>query len=903
VDGDIAGDDRHRLGCGSHTMDKEGDLSVEELFVQWWLKNAAVSNIELAHLSNVSRRWRRAALHAIVLQAQVCLTEEMSGQRHDRRRLLLLPSMARFLMSQNTQGAERSQDVDGRVPTNDLDSFCAAWFHPDGIQEERISLNGKMASAAEEFDEEEEDATTLANSHHSLKSKSSLQIPVSTPFVPSGGDGQTYARSDDDNDNDDVRSRGSRKELQRDSQRSRSPAVGLQMQQQQHHSRSTAGTNSHTGSSRRGDDGVATCEEWRGYYSATQVLNQFGYSSSFVRDVLSSVLQSDDLLGIEDGVLDNIESASQRSPSRRIRDPTFAVRGAVIARPESYCYCVDSDVERLRGMRSSAAATKVSAGAPSGNTPYATSTDTDEYSDIRMQEYKQSLLRKERRRRELQRDVLPRILTRVVVLEAAASSKESDELAAVPLATTATTRSVQFLNASGSHAVCMMTPPFFCGPIPEPVTICCVGIATEDGCFLSGLHRRFELGHLYPNDEVAEATELSPVCLSTECGDGMADNGMSAAESNHGSIRADGDASMDTSNNTRGSAYAKQQLQYVRKVDDDADDDDEDDVDNDGDSSCDGSEDELASSQYNKCSCVFHGVGEKVSALDEEQPRRIHRGRLGPGMWHCYVAVFDGDSSVIRIDGVAEPMHSDIPANCSTAKAFLDGLTIGSDHSFGMSLCCGNGSGGEGEGAIAELAVFQGRLELPDLQVMERAMMERHGIQTMNSGSIAAGAQLLNSLGIKTNISDMVWRENEWARQAHALFFLSDFDGASSLNTLSKSTKAKNKSEETPPRIPLRFLSRHRSVAWKQRNPVTGEEMSIKRIGCKAGASSSDLESIQTGQASFKSGGVVTKAFSIHVNHWINSSIISLAFVGGFAKLKSKVGYRVITHENKALFY
>ena len=41
----------------------------------------------------------------------------------------------------------------------------------------------------------------------------------------------------------------------------------------------------------------------------------------------------------------------------------------------------------------------------------------------------------------------------------------------------------------------------------------------------------------------------------------------------------------------------------------------------------------------------------------------------------------------------------------------MDGLTLGSDHCFGISLCCGQGSPGEGEGAISEVAVFSGRLD------------------------------------------------------------------------------------------------------------------------------------------------------------------------------------------------
>jgi hypothetical protein len=153
-----------------------------------------------------------------------------------------------------------------------------------------------------------------------------------------------------------------------------------------------------------------------------------------------------------------------------------------------------------------------------------------------------------------------------------------------------------------------------------------------------------------------------------------------------------------------------------------------------------------------------------------------------------------------------------------------------------MSLCCGNGSGGEGEGAIAELAVFQGRLDLTDIKVLEQDWMERHCILPM-SPVIQSSIDMSNApeatSSEATNSSSMtVWSENELARQAHALFFLPETEEeAASLPSLLP----------TGTRIPLRFLSRHRSVAWKQINPVTGEQIHIKRIGCKSGASSSDL--------------------------------------------------------------
>jgi hypothetical protein len=43
-----------------------------------------------------------------------------------------------------------------------------------------------------------------------------------------------------------------------------------------------------------------------------------------------------------------------------------------------------------------------------------------------------------------------------------------------------------------------------------------------------------------------------------------------------------------------------------------------------------------------------------------------------------------------------------------------------------------------------------------------------------------------------------------------------------------------------PHPLPLRYLARLRQVAWKQINPVTGEAMTVQRIGSKAANDSSE---------------------------------------------------------------
>ena len=189
----------------------------------------------------------------------------------------------------------------------------------------------------------------------------------------------------------------------------------------------------------------------------------------------------------------------------------------------------------------------------------------------------------------------------------------------------------------------------------------------------------------------------------------------------------------------------------------------------------------------------------------------VFRGLLGPGRWHLYVAVFDGEDSLIRIDGVEEPKICCDSAEAS-APPVLDGLTIGSDHGFDMSLCYGGGDDGEGDGAIAELAVFKGHLSSADIQRMEEYLMKKHGI----------GIEREVQGGEGKTISIDRWQEDEWRRQAAALI------------------------AQPPPfrlqgdPVPLRVAANYRTVAWQRSSAVTGKVLQVSRIGCKYGNGSSD---------------------------------------------------------------
>ena len=219
---------------------------------------------------------------------------------------------------------------------------------------------------------------------------------------------------------------------------------------------------------------------------------------------------------------------------------------------------------------------------------------------------------------------------------------------------------------------------------------------------------------------------------------------------------------------------------------------------------------------------------------NEAEAERILRGSRVPGMWHCYTAVFDGKNcSTLRIDGVEEILSHDggnvpmpVSATCHSdqqnrrnrkgPRAMLDGLTMGSDHCFDMTLCFGDGSGGEGEGAIAEIAVFSGRLDRADLETLESQLMAKHGIPRPGLSR-----------------EDLV-QEDDWTRKATALYCQTPAESAAyHIRHGSSATFGEDS-------VPLRIMTKHRSVAWHQFSPVTGEELRIKRIGSRSAGSSSD---------------------------------------------------------------
>ena len=434
---------------------------------------------------------------------------------------------------------------------------------------------------------------------------------------------------------------------------------------------------------------------------------------------------------------------------------------------------------------------------------------------VRQKELEEIRRMRNRRRRELQREVLPVVLW----------SKRKPMISSNP--TPINTGSiddedtsshgilqpcVQFLNIDSSHAVRLFTPQFESGPISTPITIFCVAIATEDGCFFSGLHKKFEMGHLYPQNSNDTLIERSPISLCTEYEgpftrifDTITTSDTNSQQFQGGGYNKHyGSSSSPFMGHRTGSGFFHSD-----------------------DSSCDMSYFEaVVGDPGRKCICPFSGLGDLANSNDngssaegsdddddddKEDSGHVCRGQLGPGSWHLYCAVYDGENSRIRIDGVEEPVTCDTSIPPSF-QACLDGLTIGADHTFDMSLCFGQGSDGEGEGAMTEFAVFKGKLDDIDIETLELQLMDKHGISRPDRPQ------------------SEIALDDEYNRLAHSLL----------VEPWIYEAKMNTEGPVLPHPVPLRYLARLRQVAWKQFNPVTGEAMTVQRIGSKAANDSSE---------------------------------------------------------------
>lgn len=477
-------------------------------------------------------------------------------------------------------------------------------------------------------------------------------------------------------------------------------------------------------------------------------------------------------------------------------DPTYAVRGATLARPDGFCLCVDGDYIEHANSKCS----QKPSHAARHCVPYSVDGRMNDCDDNNPSSRGLAPIQRTRKQKSLEKTLLPRMILSTRrkcpllhrFFEADADENETEQRT---LPWERRQRAIQFLNSDRSQAIKLTTPPFECGPIHGPITVFIIGITTEDGCFLSGRSSRFEFGHMYPLCARDIQIDMSPIAIAT----GKRDKNEMRNCTKH-------DARSPTATPSTFS----------------------------------GDDNDSTESERLRCLCKFDSgdpFNPKDLSVDDPTEDCIHRGTTGPGLWHCYTAVFDGKDSLIRVDGCNEPKRTrehygfassyeedgdaDSSANSSrfVGSGALDGLTIGSDHQFDMSLCYGEIEGQCGEGAIAELAVFKGRMDNIDIIKLEKNLMKKHGILSVEEMKEFVAGE--NSTRMKPLNIDCPMKEDEWRRQVHALI----------------EHRWPADSEES---MPLRVAANHHSVAWRRTNEITGSPIMIQRIGTKHGNGSSD---------------------------------------------------------------
>ena len=510
-------------------------------------------------------------------------------------------------------------------------------------------------------------------------------------------------------------------------------------------------------------------------------------------------------------------------PPSRLYTPTFAVRGATLARPEGYCLCIDNDyIDHVNNPNSNFTKPHHTTlhRVPSCIDAWMNDYDTTNNHWPLQKNVGLSPFQRKRKQTNLAKALLPRMVLstrrKYPLLHRFAETDDANEndtkggTTQCNLPWEKRQRAIQFLNSDRSQAIKLITPQFDCGPTCGPVTMFIIAITTEDGCFVSGRSNRFEVGHLYPLGQRDMAHDTAPIAIATgkrsECkaNDGITDSGMT---NYHRSSTAGTNTTMT-----------------------DADDDDDDD----DDSSDEDSEDSL------HCLCPLDSgdpFNPKDVSIEDPSEDCIHRGSTGPGLWHCYTAIFDGGKSILRVDGHEEPKRtredydlvdsdededdSDNPTNASkfVGSGVLDGLSIGSDHQFDMSLCYGEIEGEAGQGSISELAVFKGRMDDVDIVQIESYLMKKHGLLSVDEKRAFVAKE--NSTRMKPLNIECHLQEDEWKREAHAFI-------------------EQRRPWKMEGRVPLRVAANHPSVAWHRTNDITGGPVRITRIGAKNSNGSSD---------------------------------------------------------------
>jgi len=725
----------------------EHSFDIPEVAVLWILQFACSSNLELSIITSINRKWRG-------------ITSSFMEYMVEETLLLLKPPLSNSLTFLKTETETKKFSIE----------HFKMLLLPDMIMEilkRRLKLRSYKHLTPVNFNIKREDGNDyeideeMSYASH-LVSKESEAFCLSW-FHPKGIQIRTLDLSKNDEDD----SSGCSDDVCGEDW----PSIGQSTQ-----------SNTKSPWDKSSSELITVVDEWQSYLNAVDILFPLGYATSFVREALAlaSERSLDDFPLISPPAKRFFENNNCETHWRlsKARQSNFAVRGATFARPHGFCLCWADEVDKAKiGIE--------------------TLVEPDVSShEHRILGYKLKAIRRlEKKKIARMKLSLPRICLSTL-------AKNPDyqghglhgENIGIGKIKGRRQRCVQFLNANKERAVYMRTHPFDCGPIQSPVTMFLVGIATEDGCFVSGLKNRFELCHNYGSDS-DELVELSPISLATDSTAAVASYRMNSI-SGHGSLASsivdDNDYSSegDSDEDRIGDLNCHCKIQHQQRF-----------------GACE-------DSSYDD---------DKTSNLETDNSR-IVRGALGPGRWHMYTAIFDGSMSTLRVDGVDEPINvSEESKSKGNQTPSLDGLTIGSDHAFDMSLCFGEGSDGEGEGSIAELAVFKGAMAKEDIQCFETFLMKKHGIlhgsTGFKRGPASQGSQQLSTKGKDGD----QWSEDLFRRDVNLLMAHRPPYAAPSGRS-----------------IPLRFAARHRSVAWTRHCDVTGKPLRVSRIGSKLSNGSSD---------------------------------------------------------------
>jgi hypothetical protein len=161
------------------------ERSVPSVAVRWVVYNAFTSNVELATLSNVSRFWREIVAQCVVdaatlpvpkgdkrsvspTQTQPPLSPSTTFTR------LLLPSWIRYFYASHSNFVSLRQPGEEKKHKEDEDdneTYCVAWFHPDGMRVKQITTLENNPSP---------EISTKSNSRPNQTSAAS-KLPLSSP--------------------------------------------------------------------------------------------------------------------------------------------------------------------------------------------------------------------------------------------------------------------------------------------------------------------------------------------------------------------------------------------------------------------------------------------------------------------------------------------------------------------------------------------------------------------------------------------------------------------------------------------------------------------------------------------------------------------------------------------------